>query len=188
MNARIISAGLAVFVAGCSDRPARPDPSAAESIESSSDSIRDAAESFFEITDDPRIVFDQSTPLERLTLRGIGLGDDESNIPVRKIRDRQPNGWIVAQDLCRYRIVGGKVVTLGLWDGRILARLEVEKEEDVARIFGEPEKKLELTHNVITFHYRDGLVRLVWHRFENRLVALNVGRPAMEPEEEEERE
>lgn len=152
------------------------------------DEFSDAEAMPYEIAANPKLLLDPATPVEKVSLYGIRLGDDESAIPEIKIHERDTRrGWVFMRDPIRYRIVNGKVVTLGCWDQRVLSRLGVRTQEDVERVFGKAEGVYELSPSNVSYHYQDGQKRAIWNKFENRLGAVNVGRPAvsLEPEPEE---
>lgn len=138
----------------------------------------------YELAIDPRIAFDPQVAVEDIRLRGIRLGDDEAMIPSAKIKASNELGWIETRQMCKYRIIDGRVVTMGIWDYGVLDRLGVSDESEIETILGKPDRRYELSTNIVSYHYRGGLVRTLWHRFENRLVALNVGRAMSEPLEQ----
>jgi hypothetical protein len=134
-----------------------------------------------ELVENPRVLLRPDAPIEQLSLRGIRLGDDESNIPSRRVLEKNQYGWISTRDGCRYRILDGKVVTLGLWDKKSLELLGVTKEEEIEPAFGKPERRWQLSPSNFVYHYQDGKKRAIWNTFENRLTTVNVGRPDVEP-------
>lgn len=132
----------------------------------------------FEVTANPRLLTDPSTAIDQLSVRGVRLGDPRSAISARRVLEENDLGWVFTRDGCRYRVIDGKVAILGCWDRETLEQLGIGSEDDVERVFGKPEEKLQLSHNIISFRYQGGQKRAIWNRFEQRLVAVNLGRPA----------
>lgn len=154
----------AVAMPGCAGRGGDADPASAPPTLP------------YEVTVNPRLLIDPAAPIDQLSVRGVRLGDPRSAISPRRVIEENDFGWVYTRDLSRYRLMDGKVVTVGCWDGSVLEQLGVASEEDVERAFGKAEQKLQLSHNIVSFHYQDGRKRAIWNRFEQRLVAVNVGK------------
>jgi len=131
-----------------------------------------------EIADRPTVLADPAAPIDKLTLRGVRLGDPRTAISIHRKISEDDRGWIITRDSCRYRILDDKVITLGLWDRNLLEQLGVTGEQDVARVFGPPEKSEELktlSGESVIFTYAGGNKRVIYSRFENRITAVNLG-------------
>lgn len=131
-----------------------------------------------EISVNPQLLADFGTPIEQLSLRGVQLGDLPEAIKANRIISQGKDSWIVCRDLSRYRIVGGRVVTLGVWDQKILSQLGIETEADIERVFGKAEsiEKVDTLTTRMTIHfYAGGQRRVSWDRIQNRLGAVNIG-------------
>lgn len=171
---RLLIVAMFLLVGGCAS--------------SSSDFI-DPTSAPYEITANPRILLDPAAPIEQISLHGVRLGDDESSIPEAKIHERDTRrGWVFMRDPTRYRIVNGKVVTLGCWDQRLLSQLGVNAQEDIERLFGKAELVAQISPSNTTYHFQDGQRRAIWDSFTKRLAAVNIGRPAATTEPAEEAE
>jgi hypothetical protein len=127
-----------------------------------------------EISRHPEVLFDQPSRWQEMSLYGRRLGDDAAAIPEREIRQRTDGGWIVARNGCRYRVQEGKITSLGVWDPRILDRLNLRSRDAIDARFGKPESVEEVDRFHI-YTYAGGHVRVIWNNVEKRVTAINVG-------------
>jgi hypothetical protein len=125
-----------------------------------------------EIADNPAILYDHTISPQQMTLRGIKLGDSQSAIPSNNI-DHERDGWIVCDDRARYRIENGVVATLGVWDNRILNKLNIHSSADIEARFGNAEKIDDLTEIAI-YRYDGGRISVIWDKSEGQIDAVNV--------------
>lgn len=131
-----------------------------------------------EIAANPRLLSDYSVPIETMTLRGVRLGDHRDAIRTPRIHWEGDDGWIITRDNCRYRIVGNKVVTLGVWDQKTLGQLGVTEEADIERVFGKAQKvsKVEtLSTKMTIYRFAEDQRRASWDRILGRLSTVNIG-------------
>ena len=126
-----------------------------------------------EISRDPSILYEHTGQWREMSLNGIHLGDDASEIPQKQVRERTGAGWIISRDRCRYRADEGKIITLGVWDPQVLERLNIRTPHDIELRFGRPEKKEEV-ERFIFYYYAGGHVRVLWNNTETRVSAVNV--------------
>lgn len=134
----------------------------------------------YEILANPKLLADFSVPIEKLTLRGVALGDTRDAIRANRIYNEDGRGWILCRDSARYRIIDGKVVTLGVWDLNALESLGIEKEADIERVFGKAEgsDKVDTFSTKMTiYRYKNGERRVSWNRGEDKLSTVNIGLP-----------
>src|SRR4051794_34643337 len=89
-----------------------------------------------EIYYNPSILFDGSVSRQRMALWGVHLGDSESAIAKTRILDTGKEGWIKCWDGSRYRVEQGVVVTLGVWDPQVIAKLGIESPAQIEARFG----------------------------------------------------
>jgi hypothetical protein len=125
-----------------------------------------------EIADNPAILYDHTIPPQQMTLRGIKLGDAQSAIANNRI-NYQRDDWIVCDDRARYRIDNGSVTALGVWDNRILNKLNITSPADIEARFGKPEKTDDVK-DIVIYRYDDGCITVIWNKFEGQVDAVNV--------------
>ncbi|HVT89217.1 MAG TPA: hypothetical protein VHD56_10225 [Tepidisphaeraceae bacterium] len=128
-----------------------------------------------EITANPAILYDHSIPIDQMKLKGVGFGDGEAAISDRRVMDRGMNGWIMCRDGCRYRVDGGAVVVLGVWDASIIEKLRIESPADIEARFGKAEK-VEDADPVQIYRYNGGKVSVLWNKQEKQVNAVNLTR------------
>jgi hypothetical protein len=129
-----------------------------------------------EIAANPAILYDKTVPIESLSLRGVKLGDPRSSIAPSRIDHESKGGWIVCRDRSRYRLDDkGNVVTLGVWDSRILDRLNIDSPDDVTVRFGPPQSTDQAAPLQIS-RYANGHISVLWNTAENQLSAVNVSK------------
>jgi hypothetical protein len=128
-----------------------------------------------EIASNPAMLYDNSVPREEMTLRGVRLGDPQSAIRSTRILKQGDGGWIVCRDGARYQITDGNVATLGVWDRKILDKLDLKSPADIESRFGKPDSKDDLK-DVVIYHFRSGKVAVIWNDFEKQVNAVNVSR------------
>jgi len=136
----------------------------------------------FEILSNPQILADFAVPIEKMTLKGVALGEGREAILSNRVLSEDANGWIVCRDACRYRIIAGKVATLGVWDQKALTQLGVNEEADIQARFGPPEsvEKVDTLSTKMTIHrFANGTRRASWDRILNRLSTVNIGSAAV---------
>jgi hypothetical protein len=132
-----------------------------------------------EIADHPAILYDRTIPTTQMTLHGIRLGDPRSAIPAWRI-DHERDNWIVCDDSSRYRIENNVVAALGVWDNRILYKLNIHSPADIEARFGKPDKT-ESVKEIVIDHYDAGRIDVIWNSFEGQINAVNV-RDSSKPE------
>ncbi len=140
---------------------------------SSPSSPSDEAAAPFEISQNPSILFEQPDRWREFSLNGKRIGDAASVIPERQVRERTTGGWIVARDLCRYRIEDGVITGLGVWDYRIIDRLNIHSPAQVEARFGRPESREEAERFII-YRYAEGHVHVLWNNTDKRITTVNV--------------
>lgn len=134
----------------------------------------------YEILANPKLLADFSVPIEKLTLRGVALGDTREAIRAGRILSDDGRGWILCRDSARYRIIDGKIVTLGVWDLNALESLGITSEADIERVFGKAEgsDKVDTFSTKMTiYRYKNGERRVSWNRGEDKLSTVNIGLP-----------
>jgi hypothetical protein len=128
-----------------------------------------------EIFHHPSILHDSSVPRDQMTLWGVKLGDPESAIASRRILDTGREGWIKCRDGSRYRIQDDVVATLGVWDPKILARLDIKSPAQIEARFGKPDK-IDDADPVMIYRYVGGKISVLWNKQEGQINAVNVSR------------
>jgi predicted AlkP superfamily pyrophosphatase or phosphodiesterase len=125
-----------------------------------------------EIADNPQVLYDHTIPVQGMSLHGIKLGDPSSAIATWRV-DHERDNWIVCDDGSRYRIEDKKIATLGVWDNRILSKLDIHSPDDIAARFGKPEKTDQIK-DIYMYRYDDGRITVIWNKFEGQIDAVNV--------------
>lgn len=128
-----------------------------------------------ELYHDPQAVFSPDFQPENARLWNIKLGDPESAIPASRILSHNVQGWIRCRDGSRYRIDQGIVVTLGIWDPRVLARLNLTSPEKIEEKFG-PTSTIDLAEPLKIYRYRNGKLAVLWNEQEKLVNAINISK------------
>lgn len=128
-----------------------------------------------EIFHNPAILYDSSVPREQMTLWGIKLGDPDSSIPRARVLDTGREGWIKCHDGSRYRVQDGVVVVLGVWDPRIIERLNITSPDQIEARFGKPDK-IDNADPVMIYRYVGGRISVLWNKTEGQVNAVNISR------------
>ena len=126
-----------------------------------------------EILRHPEILIDGSVAPSDMTLNGVRLGQPESEIPEQLILERKEAGWILAREDCRYRVLDGRVVTLGVWNDRALEKLQIRTRDDLAARFGPPSSVDDL-NEIQIYRYDERKLTAIWNEAEGELNAVNV--------------
>ena len=126
-----------------------------------------------EIADNPAILYDGTVPREQLTLHAIKLGDSETAIAESHIENHGTAGWIVCDNRARYRIENGKIVTLGVWDPRILNKLNIHSPADIETHFGKPQS-IDTANPLLIYNYDSGHITVLWDTTEEHVDAINI--------------
>jgi hypothetical protein len=130
-----------------------------------------------ELDRDPTILLTRRQDWPQMTLHGLRIGDDESRIPKSKMAaPKGAGGWIVLRDANRYRIADGKIDALGVWDQKLLGKLGIGSQDQIATKFGTPDETLKVTTDITIYQYQSGHIHVMWHRLENRVTGVNVTR------------
>ena len=106
-------------------------------------------------------------------LHGIKIGDSESAISESHIENRGKAGWIVCDNRARYRIEAGKIATLGVWDPRILNKLNLHSQADIESRFGKPQS-IDAVAPLQIYHYNNGRTDVLWDKLEEHVDAINI--------------
>jgi hypothetical protein len=126
-----------------------------------------------EIARDPTILYTRSEQWMNMHLRGVRVGDPADELLKRRIVSRNEAGWVQLRSGARYLIKDNQVKGLGVWDQRLLAKLEITSPADIEMKFGKPESIDDLGREKI-YRYRDNHVRVMWSDFERRVTTVNV--------------
>lgn len=127
-----------------------------------------------EIADHPQILYDGTVPRTEMALRGVKL--DDPGFAIRRGRElRQSEEWVICRDGARYRVVEGKVITLGVWDPSILDQLHITSPADIEKRFGKPDKIDDL-QQLLVYRYAGGSLNVLWNKQEDQLNAVNVSK------------
>jgi hypothetical protein len=126
-----------------------------------------------EIARDPTILHARSNEWANMQLRGIRLGAPDEVLQGKRIVSRNDAGWVELRNGARYLIRGGKVNGLGVWDQRLLAKLEINSPADVEAKFGKPDSTDDLGREKI-YRYQNDHLRVMWNDFERRVTTVNV--------------
>lgn len=134
-----------------------------------------ASDSILEISKDPKILATQQDKWKEMTLYGIRIGDAQSVLPKKQIREEINGGWIVMRNNNRY-LSGNDdhIDALGVFEPELLDKLGIETESDIAKVFGP--KGIPVKPNVgdTIYYFQDRHIRVVWNLVEKRVVAVNV--------------
>lgn len=131
-----------------------------------------------EIAGNPAILCNRSIPIQQMSLHGVRLGDPASVIRKSRIRIHdQKTGWIICRDGSRYRLQDSAVATLGVWDNRLLARLNIASPADIESRFGKPDS-IEKAEPILIYRYsgNGGSISVLWNQREGQLNGVNVSR------------
>jgi hypothetical protein len=120
----------------------------------------------------PQLLLNPTFDPQSVTLGGVRLGDDESVIDQRAVQNRTAEGWLRLRNR-QYRVMDGKVVTLGLWDARALATFQIESPEQIEEVFGRPAEIVDV-RRVLFYRYPNRGVTVMWNTFERKVSAINV--------------
>jgi hypothetical protein len=126
-----------------------------------------------EIAREPTILYTMSHDWRGMQLHGVPLGASAESLKGKRVVSRNDAGWIELRNGARYLIRDGEVQGLGVWDQRLLTKLQVTSPADIEMKFGKPESVDDLGKEKI-YRYRDNHVRVMWNDFERRVTTVNV--------------
>ena len=111
----------------------------------------------------------------RMALWGVHLGDPQSVIATARILDTGKEGWIKCWDGCRYRVQEGAVVTLGVWDPKVIEKLDIDSPSKIQARFGKPDK-VDEADPVTIYRYAGGKISILWNKQEVQVDAVNISK------------
>jgi hypothetical protein len=126
-----------------------------------------------EIARDPTLLYTRSDQWMSMHLRGVRIGDPADELLKQRIVARNEAGWVQLRSGARYLVRDNEVNGLGVWDQRLLSRLQINSPADIELKFGKPESIDDLGREKI-YRYRDNHVRVMWSDFQRRVTTVNV--------------
>src|SRR4051812_3451460 len=136
-----------------------------------------------EITDDPTVLLNATTPPDRFTLRGVGIGDDAKSVPQENAEERFAGNdmtWFHVRGGVSYLVRQDKVARLRLSDRHVLDRLGISDEATLLKKFGRPDEMSETGNGAArTYIYaRRGIV-IQWSPRLGGIAGIVVGNDAV---------
>lgn len=134
-------------------------------------------QSALEISLDPTILATKQDKWADMTLYGVKIGDHQSVLPKKQIREEINAGWIVMRNNNRY-LSGNTdhIDALGVFETRLLEKLNISSESDIAKVFGPGGIPIKPNVGDTIHYFQDRHIRVVWNLVERRVVAVNVWR------------
>lgn len=132
-------------------------------------------DSALEISKNPMILATQQDKWNEMTLYGIRIGDAQSVLPKKQIREEINGGWIVMRNGNRF-LSGNNdhIDALGVFEPELLEKLGIEAESDIAKVFGPKSVPVKPNIGDTIYYFQDRHIRVVWNLVEKKVVAVNV--------------
>lgn len=131
--------------------------------------------SAYEISRDPKILATAQDKWGEMTLYGVKIGDPQSVLPKKQIREEINAGWIVMRNNNRYLSGNDNHIdALGIFETRLLEQLGIASESDISRVFGPDGIPVKPNVGDTIYYFNDRHIRVVWNLVEKRVVAVNV--------------
>jgi hypothetical protein len=132
-----------------------------------------------EVTTNPKALLDQSMPIDRLMLHGVGLGDDGAQVDRAGTDERQlgdGSTWVRRRDGDGYVLRDGKVTRLLIAQPQLLERLQIPDERALLAKFGPPDDVGEVGKGVSRnyLYTRRGMV-VQWSPNRKALTSISLG-------------
>ena len=128
-----------------------------------------------DLAQNQKIVISAPESWSEMCLHGLKIGDDSARInPARISSADEKSGWTILRDTNRYRIKKGKIDGLGIWDQKLIQRLDIKSEDQIPTKFGKPQSSIPISTNVTVYEYQDAHLHVFWNSLEKRLVGVEV--------------